>query len=79
MDPRQIYNSCIECVEKCCANLETMGISKDEIKSIGLANQRETSICWDRQTGKPLYNAIVWLDTRTTDLASELIERTPEK
>jgi glycerol kinase len=52
MDPCQIYKTCIECVEKACANLEAMGISKNEIKSIGIANQRETSIVWDKETGK---------------------------
>ncbi|KAI6184042.1 putative glycerol kinase [Aphelenchoides bicaudatus] len=57
MDPVAIYQTCIECVEKACANLEAMGISKDEIKSIGIANQRETTVVWDKETGKPLYNA----------------------
>lgn len=56
-----------------------MGISRSEIKSIGISNQRETTIVWDKRTGKPLYNAVVWLDTRATELAQKLIARTPNK
>ena len=36
-----------------------------EVVAIGITNQRETTLVWDRETGAPLYNAIVWLDTRT--------------
>ncbi|KAI6242756.1 Glycerol kinase [Aphelenchoides fujianensis] len=77
MCPLTILASVRECIDKACANLEQMGISKDEIRSIGIANQRETTIVWDKKTGKPLYNAIVWLDTRTSDLADEMVNRTP--
>lgn len=52
MDPCLIYKTCVECVEKACAKLEEMGISKEEIKSIGIANQRETTIVWDSKTGR---------------------------
>uniref|UniRef100_A0A915CUI5 glycerol kinase n=1 Tax=Ditylenchus dipsaci TaxID=166011 RepID=A0A915CUI5_9BILA len=51
----------------------------DQIQAIGIANQRETTIVWDKISGKPLYNAIVWLDTRTTELADEFIQKTPTK
>ena len=40
IDPARILSSCLECVEKACANLEALGISKDEIKAVGIANQR---------------------------------------
>ncbi|GIR01099.1 MAG: hypothetical protein CM15mP10_1620 [Actinomycetota bacterium] len=43
------------------------------IKSIGITNQRETTVAWSKSTGKPLYNAIVWQDTRTQDICDELI------
>jgi glycerol kinase len=43
------------------------------IKAIGITNQRETTVVWDRTTGKPLYNALVWLDTRTKDTVHHLI------
>lgn len=45
------------------------------IKCIGITNQRETVIIWDKLTGKPLYNAIVWLDTRVEDMVSEFSEK----
>jgi len=45
------------------------------IAAIGIANQRETTILWDRRTGRPVYNAIVWQDRRTADLCQDVIER----
>jgi glycerol kinase len=48
------------------------GISPADIVGIGITNQRETAIVWDRETGEPLYNAIVWQDTRTRDLCRRL-------
>ena len=44
---------------------------------IGIANQRETTILWDKDTGRPLYNAVVWSDSRTAKLAEKMIELTP--
>ena len=52
--------------------LAKSGINSDEIAGIGIANQRETTIVWDRNTGKPVYNAIVWQDKRTADLCNEI-------
>ncbi|MBB4664046.1 glycerol kinase GlpK [Conexibacter arvalis] len=43
-----------------------------EIKAIGITNQRETTVLWDKNTGKPVYNAIVWQDTRTSGIVAEL-------
>uniref|UniRef100_A0A915CLI8 glycerol kinase n=1 Tax=Ditylenchus dipsaci TaxID=166011 RepID=A0A915CLI8_9BILA len=77
MDPDEIYSTVMECIEQACNKLEEMGISVDEIKAIGIANQRETSLVWDKQTNLPLHNAIVWLDTRTSDLAEEYTNNTP--
>ena len=54
---------------------EKDGHSKESIKAIGITNQRETTVCWDVKTGEPLYNAIVWTDTRTAALARELKAR----
>lgn len=45
------------------------------VKCIGITNQRETVVVWNKATGKPLYNAIVWLDTRTDDLVKEFTEK----
>ncbi len=47
-------------------------ISADQIAAIGIANQRETTVVWDKRTGKPYYNAIVWRDIRTVDICHEL-------
>src|ERR1700742_2373995 len=43
-----------------------------DVKAIGITNQRETTVVWDRETGEPVYNAIVWQDTRTADIVAEL-------
>ena len=48
------------------------GFDKNDIVSIGIANQRETTILWDRSNGNPIYNAIVWQDRRTADIAEQL-------
>ena len=46
-----------------------------KIKAIGLTNQRETTVVWNKNTGKPLHNAIVWLDTRTASTCSHLVSK----
>jgi glycerol kinase len=52
--------------------VEQSGIPAREIRAVGITNQRETTLLWDRQTGEPLYNAIVWQDRRTAPLCAEL-------
>ena len=52
--------------------LETNSISPDEIAAIGITNQRETTIVWDKNTGKPIYNAIVWQCRRTSEICDEI-------
>jgi len=52
--------------------LQKAGITADQIAAIGITNQRETTIVWDKRTGKPYYNAIVWQDTRTDEICNEL-------
>ncbi len=47
-------------------------IRSDEIAAIGITNQSETSIVWDRESGKPIYNTIVWQDPRTADYCNKL-------
>jgi glycerol kinase len=54
------------------AALEKNGIDPKEIAAIGVTNQRETTIVWDKKTGKPYYNAIVWQCTRTKDICEDL-------
>ncbi|KAA8896576.1 hypothetical protein TRICI_006856 [Trichomonascus ciferrii] len=72
-NPEDYVKNAIECIDGAVEKLE--GVSASEIECIGLTNQRETTIVWDRQTGKPLYNALVWSDSRTSDTARELSER----
>lgn len=55
--------------------LETTGIRPDEIAAMGITNQRETTVVWDRITGKPVYNAIVWQCRRTATICDELKDR----
>ncbi len=50
-------------------------VNPEEIAAIGITNQRETTVVWDKTTGQPIYNAIVWLDKRTTDICDELKEQ----
>ena len=52
--------------------LQKSDITPDQVAAIGITNQRETTVVWDRETGEPVHNAIVWQDTRTGDLAREL-------
>ena len=52
--------------------LETMGVSPEEVAAIGITNQRETTVVWDKETGKPIYNAIVWQCRRTASICDEL-------
>jgi glycerol kinase len=52
--------------------LKKLNISPGQIASIGITNQRESTIVWDKTTGKPVYNAIIWQDKRTSDFCNEL-------
>ncbi|WBO67621.1 glycerol kinase GlpK [Streptomyces camelliae] len=52
--------------------LAKAGLRADELSALGITNQRETTVLWDRATGKPVHNAIVWQDTRTAALCAEL-------
>jgi glycerol kinase len=52
--------------------LATAGLTAREIAAVGITNQRETVVVWDRRSGEPVYNAIVWQDTRTDRLCAEL-------
>jgi glycerol kinase len=55
--------------------MATTGIPVEEIAAIGITNQRETTVVWDKQTGKPIYNAIVWQCRRTSGICDELKEK----
>lgn len=56
------------------AAMEKAGLGAESITAIGITNQRETTLLWDRATGKPLHNAVVWQDRRTADICADLRE-----
>uniref|UniRef100_A0A8C6KQY0 glycerol kinase n=1 Tax=Nothobranchius furzeri TaxID=105023 RepID=A0A8C6KQY0_NOTFU len=76
-DPKEILQSVYECMERTCEKLMQHNIDISNIKAIGVTNQRETTLVWDKETGEPLYNAIVWLDLRTQSTVERLINKTP--
>jgi glycerol kinase len=69
-DAREIWTRAQEVVR---AALEKGDVSPRDISGLGITNQRETTVVWDRDSGAPLYNAVVWQDTRTRDLCTQLI------
>lgn len=72
-DALEILTSAKKCIDACIRlAAEEHAISPSQIKAIGITNQRETTVVWDRNTGIPLCKAIVWMDARTHDTASEL-------
>ncbi len=66
-DPREIWSSVERCLQKVLS-----GVSAAEIAAIGITNQRETTVLWDKKTGRPVYNAIVWQCRRTAARCREL-------
>ncbi|PXF29492.1 glycerol kinase [Pokkaliibacter plantistimulans] len=67
-DPEDIWNTVLATSREAIAKA---GIEAADIAGIGITNQRETTLVWDRATGKPVYNAIVWQDRRTSDYCKE--------
>ncbi|EXJ90776.1 glycerol kinase [Capronia coronata CBS 617.96] len=74
-DPQEIVTSVEECINEACKQFENQGHSLSSIKAVGITNQRETTVLWNKETGEPLYNAIVWTDTRTQGLVRKLKHR----
>ncbi len=70
-DPTEILSAQYTCA---CEAIITAKISPEEIAAVGITNQRETTIVWDKITGEPIYNAIVWQCRRTADYCEELIK-----
>jgi len=68
-DPRQIWSSQLDVAR---AALAKAGIKAGDVAGIGVTNQRETTVIWDRRTGEPIHNAIVWQDRRTARLCDDL-------
>lgn len=68
-DPEEIWSTQLGVAAEA---ITKAGLSTANIHAIGITNQRETTVVWDRNTGKPVYNAIVWQDRRTADFCDEL-------
>ena len=76
-DPETIWNTTLDVGRKAFQSAESAGY---RVAAIGITNQRETTLVWDRHTGAPIYNAIVWQDRRTAAVCERLVEagREPE-
>ena len=68
-DPEEIWTSTLE---SCRSAIKQTKIDPNQIRAIGITNQRETTVVWDKETGMPIYNAIVWQDRRTSDYCQSL-------
>ncbi|ESS08506.1 MAG: glycerol kinase, partial [uncultured archaeon A07HN63] len=68
-DPMEIWENTKLVVNEA---LDNGGIDASQLEAIGVTNQRETTIIWDKETGKPVHNALVWQDRRTTDRVEEI-------
>jgi glycerol kinase len=68
-DPKEIMTRTNEVID---AALKKANIQAGDLAAVGITNQRETTVVWDRNTGQPVYNALVWQDTRTQDIVNEL-------
>ena len=71
-DAEEIFSTQLEVAQ---AALRNANISPSDISAIGITNQRETTIVWNKNTGRPVYNAIVWQCRRTADFCQELVGR----
>ncbi|KFD51955.1 hypothetical protein M513_07087 [Trichuris suis] len=72
IDAHQILHDALECIETACAK-----VANPDLRAIGITNQRETIVLWDKETGKAFYNAIVWCDNRTEERAEHLNRSLP--
>ncbi|KAI9260129.1 hypothetical protein BY458DRAFT_516656, partial [Sporodiniella umbellata] len=77
-DPFELLDSVTICIEHAIRKLALLGYAASDIQSVGLTNQRETLITWDRLTGEPLYPAIVWSDARTIETVEQLTQKSDQ-
>lgn len=76
-DPKEILSSVLQCIESVGEQCRTKNIDLSLVKGVGITNQRESTVVWDKLTGEPLHPAIIWLDGRTADIVERLIQKTP--
>lgn len=79
LDPDELYDTVVVCLNECAKQILNKGRRIESVAGIGVTNQRETTIVWSRVTGKALAPAIVWSDSRTTDLVKKFINLAPGK
>ena len=65
------------CLDKVAEDMVVKGLKTDQPRGIGITNQRETTVLWDKQTGKPLHLSLIWNDGRTAGVIKRMIEATP--
>ncbi|MCW2164014.1 glycerol kinase [Microbacterium hydrothermale] len=75
-DPLEIWRNTQEVIGLA---LSRADITRHDVAAVGITNQRETAVVWDKNTGKPVYNAIVWQDTRTQSIVDRLADGDPER
>lgn len=75
-DPLEIWRNTQEVIGLA---LSRADVTRHDIAAVGITNQRETAVVWDKNTGKPVYNAIVWQDTRTQSIVDRLADGDPER
>ncbi|KAG6454184.1 hypothetical protein O3G_MSEX008547 [Manduca sexta] len=78
-DPNAILEVVTTCINKAVEKLIALGGNPKDVIAVGVTNQRETTIVWEQSTGKPLHNAIVWLDMRTSSTIDKLLDTVPNK
>jgi glycerol kinase len=71
-DADEIYHNALHCIEEA---MKAADLQSSDISSIGITNQRETTVVWDKNTGVPLHRAVVWNCVRTSDIVSEIKTR----
>ncbi|TQS31751.1 hypothetical protein Golomagni_07958, partial [Golovinomyces magnicellulatus] len=74
-DPEELISSVETCIDGAVESFENQGHNRSQIAAVGITNQRETTVVWDKTTGKALHNAIVWTDTRAKELVRRLKSR----
>ncbi|ARJ05858.1 glycerol kinase [Cnuibacter physcomitrellae] len=75
-DPKEIWDNTREVIGQA---LSKADLTRHDIAAVGITNQRETAVVWDKNTGEPVYNAIVWQDTRTQPIVDRLADGDPER
>ncbi|KAM3968653.1 glycerol kinase 2 isoform 3-T3 [Aphomia sociella] len=78
-DPMEIIHHIRVCAENAIGKLTELGYTKSDIVTLGITNQRETTIAWDKVTGKPLYPAISWNDIRTSTTVDAILAKVPDR